>query len=118
MVARLIANQNYEACYLSGGAVSASYGVPDIGLLTLDHFTNKIKEISLSSNLPIIADADTGFGEAEMCFRTVYEYFNAGANVLHIEDQVFPKKCGHLEDKKLISVDEMVNKIKFCVEAS
>lgn len=92
--------------------------MPDIGLLTLDHFTNKIKEVSLSSNLPIIADADTGFGEAEMCYRTVYEYFNAGANALHIEDQVFPKKCGHLEGKKLISTDDMVNKVKWCVEAS
>ncbi len=60
--------------------MTASFGVPDIGLLTLDHFANKIKEISLASGLPIIADADTGFGEAEMCHRTVYEYFLAGAS--------------------------------------
>ena len=65
--------------YLSGGAVTASYGVPDIGLLTLDYFAHKIKEISLASSLPIIADADTGFGESEMCYWTVYEYFDAGA---------------------------------------
>jgi methylisocitrate lyase len=71
---------DYEGLYLSGAAVTASYGVPDIGLLTLDHFANKIKEISLASGLPIIADADTGFGEAEMCKRTVYDYFLAGAS--------------------------------------
>ena len=66
--------------YLSGAAVTASFGVPDIGLLTLDHFANKIKEISLASGLPIIADADTGFGETEMCHRTVAEYFLSGAS--------------------------------------
>jgi methylisocitrate lyase len=65
---------------LSGAAVTASFGVPDIGLLTLDHFSNKIKEMSLASGLPIIADADTGFGEAEMCHRTFYEYFLSGAS--------------------------------------
>jgi methylisocitrate lyase len=79
MVGRLIANNGFPACYISGAAVTASFGVPDIGLLTLDHFTNKIKEVSLASNLPIIADADTGFGEAEMVYRSVFEYFNAGA---------------------------------------
>ena len=83
---RLVAQTGFKGCYISGAAVTASYGVTDIGLLTLDHFTNKIKEVSLSSGLPIIADADTGFGEAEMCYRTVYEYFNAGACGLHIED--------------------------------
>ena len=62
------------------------YGVPDIGLLTLDHFTSKIKELSLSSGLPILADADTGFGEGEMVARTVNEYFLNGACALHIED--------------------------------
>lgn len=66
--------------YLSGAAVTASFGVPDIGILTLDHFANKIKEISLASGLPILADADTGFGETEMCHWTVYEYYLAGAS--------------------------------------
>lgn len=70
----------YSGVYLSGAAVTASYGVPDIGILTLDHFVNKIKELSLASGLPIIADADTGFGESEMCSRTVYDYFMAGAS--------------------------------------
>ena len=86
MCAKLVKYNGFKACYLSGAAVTASFGVPDIGILTLDHFTNKIKELSLASNLPIIADADTGFGEEEMCRRTVFEYFNAGAVGLHIED--------------------------------
>ncbi len=79
-VARQAANHDYQGLYLSGAAVTASYGVPDIGILTLDHFVNKIKELSLASGLPIIADADTGFGESEMCARTVYDYFMAGAS--------------------------------------
>jgi methylisocitrate lyase len=98
-VARQAANHDFKGLYLSGAAVTASYGVPDIGILTLDHFVNKIKEISLASGLPIIADGDTGFGESEMCTRTVYDYFMAGASGLHIEDQVFPKRCGHLDGK-------------------
>ena len=66
---------DFPACYISGAAVSASNGVPDIGLFTLDHVCKIIKEVSLSSGLPIIADADTGFGEGEMCAKTVWEYF-------------------------------------------
>ena len=78
-VARLVAQREFPGIYISGAALTASYGVPDIGLLTLDHFAQKIKEVSQSSGLPIIADADTGFGEEEMTYRTVYEYFNSGA---------------------------------------
>ena len=98
--------------------MSASFGVPDIGILTLDHFTNKIKEISLASGLPVFADADTGFGEGEMVYRTVKEYFLSGACGLHIEDQVFPKRCGHLEGKELVSQIDMCNKIKIAKRAS
>lgn len=118
ITARSIAQKNFKACYLSGAAITASFGVPDIGLLSLDHFTHKIKEISLSSGLPILADADTGFGEGEMVRRTVYEYFLAGATALHIEDQVFPKRCGHLDGKSLVPVDDMVKKIEIGVSAS
>jgi len=80
LVARVVAQKGFGATYISGAALTASYGVPDIGLLTLDHFTCRIKEISLSSGLPIIADADTGFGEGESCYRTVYDYFLSGAS--------------------------------------
>lgn len=118
ITARSIAQKNFKACYISGAALTASYGVPDIGLLTLDHFAHKIKEISISSGLPILADADTGFGEGEMVKRTVYEYYLAGATALHIEDQIFPKRCGHLDGKTLIPVNDMVKKVQMAVEAS
>ena len=75
LVARMVAQKGFKATYISGAAVSGSSGVPDIGLATLDKFTSVIKEVHMSSGLPIIADADTGFGEGEMCSKTVVEYF-------------------------------------------
>lgn len=110
--ARLCAETGYESIYLSGAALTGSHGLPDIGLLTLDQFTARIKQLAIASNLPILADADTGFGEAEMVHKTVWEYFLAGASGLHIEDQVFPKRCGHLDGKSLISREDMVKKIE------
>eukprot|EP00929_Paragymnodinium_shiwhaense_P092388 TRINITY_DN5226_c0_g1_i1.p1 TRINITY_DN5226_c0_g1~~TRINITY_DN5226_c0_g1_i1.p1 ORF type:complete len:331 (-),score=69.10 TRINITY_DN5226_c0_g1_i1:150-1076(-) len=108
---RLVAEAGFKGSYISGAALTASAGVPDIGLLTLDHFTRVIKEVVQVSDLPLIADADTGFGEAEMVTRTVREYHAAGAAGLHIEDQVFPKRCGHLDGKALVSMDDFVNKV-------
>jgi len=95
MTARLCADNSFPALYISGAAVSGSIGNPDIGVVTLDQFCQRIKEVALSSGLPILADADTGFGEGEMVAKTVWEYFLNGASGLHIEDQVFPKRCGH-----------------------
>ena len=118
LVARMSASKGFEALYLSGGAISAASGVPDIGLCSLDHFCAKIKEITTVSGLPVIADADTGFGEGEMVTRTVKEYILAGAGGLHIEDQAFPKRCGHLDGKELISVDHMTEKIQRAKEAA
>jgi methylisocitrate lyase len=109
---RIAADTGFEALYISGGAISAAHGVPDIGLLSVEHFASKIREVSVVSGLPIIADADTGFGEAEMVTRTVHEYIQAGAGGLHIEDQAFPKRCGHLDGKELISIDHMTEKIR------
>jgi methylisocitrate lyase len=117
LVARLLSSKGFKACYVSGAAVSASTGQPDIGLVNLNDFTKVINEIYAGSGLPIIADADTGLGEAEYCAKTVYEYHRAGAAGLHIEDQVFPKKCGHLDGKNLVSVDDMVNKIRIASRA-
>lgn len=90
LCARAIRRAGFEACYISGAATSVAAGVPDVGLLTLDHFARVIREAYDASGLPIIADADTGFGEAEMVRRTVIEYVKAGAAGLHIEDQKFP----------------------------
>ena len=99
LTARLAAIHGFRALYISGGALTASSGVPDIGLRTLNEFVNVVKDVSTFSDLPVIVDADTGFGEGEMCARTVHELFYAGASGMHIEDQVFPKRCGHLLGK-------------------
>lgn len=103
---------------MSGAAVSGSHGLPDIGILTMDQFCKAIKEVALVSNLPILADADTGFGEGEMVHKTVWEYFLHGASGLHLEDQVFPKRCGHLDGKSLISAADMCTKVSIAAEAS
>ena len=115
---RAITRAGFEGCYVSGAATSVSAGVPDVGLLTLEHFCRVIREISDASGLPVLADADTGFGEAEMVRRTVIEYSRAGAAGLHLEDQVFPKRCGHLEGKRLVPVDHMVEKIEWAAAAA
>lgn len=111
MVARQARMTGFEGLYVSGAAVTASFGVPDIGLLTLNEFCNVIQQVSLASGLPVLADADTGFGETEMLTRTVHEYTRAGAAGFHIEDQVFPKRCGHLDGKTLVPVDHFAEKV-------
>lgn len=111
LVARAVAQAGFSGCYVSGAAVSASFGVPDVGMLTLNEFTSVVRQVAMGGGLPVIADADTGFGESEMAVRTVHEYNRAGAAGLHLEDQVFPKRCGHLDGKSLVKADHMVEKI-------
>lgn len=118
LVAKAVRAAGFEACYLSGGALSASSGVPDIGILSLDRFVQAVREVALGSGLPVIADADTGFGEEEMVRRTVIEYSHAGAAACHIEDQVFPKRCGHLAGKALIPIEQSVARIRWAARAS
>ncbi|MBX3406628.1 MAG: isocitrate lyase/phosphoenolpyruvate mutase family protein [Phycisphaeraceae bacterium] len=113
-----IRQAGFEACYVSGAATSVCAGVPDVGILTLDHFARLIREIVDACGLPLIADADTGFGESEMVRRTVVEYARAGAAGLHLEDQVFPKRCGHLDGKRLIPLEHSVEKIAAAVNAA
>lgn len=115
---RAVAKAGFEACYVSGAATSVCAGVPDIGLLTLDHFCRVIREVADGSGLPVLADADTGFGEEEMTRRTVIEYWRSGAAGLHIEDQVFPKRCGHLDGKALIPPDQACSKVAWAVKAA
>ena len=117
MVAKAVANAGFEGTYISGAAVSACAGLPDVGLVTLEHFCRVIAEVFRASGLPLIADADTGFGEGEMVTRAVWEYHHAGASGLHIEDQVFPKRCGHLDGKALVPVEHMVEKVKRAADA-
>ncbi|HYE02723.1 MAG TPA: isocitrate lyase/phosphoenolpyruvate mutase family protein [Phycisphaerales bacterium] len=118
LCARAIARAGFGACYVSGAATSVSAGVPDVGLLTLEHLARVVREAGDAAGLPVIADADTGFGEAEMVRRTVIEYARAGAAALHIEDQVFPKRCGHLDGKTLIPTEHMVEKVRWAARAA
>eukprot|EP00388_Colpodella_angusta_P028943 GDKK01014912.1.p1 GENE.GDKK01014912.1~~GDKK01014912.1.p1 ORF type:complete len:307 (+),score=102.20 GDKK01014912.1:29-922(+) len=118
LVGRLVHEAGFDAAYISGAAISGSAGVPDIGMLTLNDFSAKIKEVSMASGLPILADADTGFGEGEIMVKTVWEYYQAGAAGLHIEDQVFPKRCGHLDGKSLVPKQDFAEKVKRAVNAS
>jgi len=118
LCARAIAKAGFGGCYVSGAATSVSAGVPDIGLLTLEHFCRVVREVADAGGLPVLADADTGFGEAEMVRKTVIEYARAGAAGLHLEDQKFPKRCGHLDGKELVPVDHMIEKIQYARAAA
>ncbi|MEM7623692.1 MAG: isocitrate lyase/phosphoenolpyruvate mutase family protein [Planctomycetota bacterium] len=124
LCARAVAQAGFGAAYVSGGATSVCAGVPDVGLLTLDHFTRVVREVAGNarredgSRIPVLADADTGFGEEEMVRRTVLEYAHAGAAGLHLEDQVFPKRCGHLDGKELIPVEQAASKIAWAAKAA
>lgn len=118
LCAKAIAQQGFKACYISGAATSVCAGVPDVGILTLEHFARCIREAAEASGLPVLADADTGFGEAEMVRRTVIEYARAGAGGLHLEDQKFPKRCGHLDGKELVPTDHMIEKVQWAVKAA
>ena len=112
LVARAVRQAGFEACYVSGGATANVAGYPDIGLITLTEMARTIREISDASGLPVIADADTGYGEVECAVRTVVEYERAGAAALHVEDQVFPKRCGHLDGKDLVPAAAMADKVR------
>ncbi len=115
--ARLVEQAGFSAAYASGGAISRSCGFPDIGLLSIDEVTTRLSQMVEVTNIPIIADADTGFGNQLNVQRTVKTYERIGVAALHLEDQTFPKRCGHLDNKTLISTAEMVNKIHAAKDA-
>jgi len=111
--AKLIESVGFEAVYMTGFGTAASVaGFPDIGLLTMTEMVENAKRISNAVKIPVIADANTGYGNQLNVVRTLCEYEKAGVSAIHIEDQVFPKRCGHMEGHKLISVEEMVAKIR------
>ena len=112
LVAAAVANTGFQACYISGGATANASGYPDIGLISLSEMCRTIREIATASKLPVVVDADTGYGEIESIGRTVVEYERSGAAAMHIEDQQFPKRCGHLDGKTLVTQTEMVKKIE------
>jgi methylisocitrate lyase len=115
LVARLAQRLGFQAIYLSGAALSASAGLPDVGLLTLSEFVEKARTITQATEIPLLCDADTGFGEALNVERAVHLYEAAGVAGIHLEDQQLPKRCGHLSGKQLVSPEVMVAKIKAAV---
>jgi methylisocitrate lyase len=115
LTARLIEQLGFRAVYLSGGALSASASLPDIGLLTLSEFTDEARRLARATSLPLLCDADTGFGEALNVERAVREFEAAGAAGIHLEDQQFPKRCGHLSGKALVDPETMAAKIRAAV---
>ncbi|HLW65246.1 MAG TPA: methylisocitrate lyase [Gemmataceae bacterium] len=117
LVAKMAERLSFSAVYLSGGALSACFGVPDVGLITLSEFAEAARQITQACTLPLLCDADTGFGEALNVERTVRLLESAGAAGLHLEDQQLPKRCGHLSGKQLVKPDEMAAKIRAAVAA-
>jgi methylisocitrate lyase len=116
LTAKLAERLGFRAVYLSGGALSAGWaGVPDIGLLTLSEFVEQAAVLARSTTLPLLCDADTGFGEPINVERTVRLFEGAGAAGVHIEDQVFPKRCGHLTGKAVIAPEAMAAKVRAAV---
>ena len=115
--ARMIEQAGFDICYMTGAGTAATLGYPDYGLLSLTEMADNGARIAAATKLPVIADADTGFGNELNVVRTVREYERRGIAGLHLEDQAFPKKCGHLEDKKVIGADEFITKVRAAAEA-
>ena len=117
LVAMAIERRGFDGVYISGAALSAELGLPDIGLTTLDEVANRGEAIARMTNLPALIDADTGFGGALNVARTIQELEQAGLCGCHIEDQLNPKRCGHLDNKSLIPTAEMAQKIRAAAAA-
>ena len=116
--ARIVESYKFNAVYMTGYGTSAShFAYPDVGLLTMTEMVENATRIAAAVKIPLIADADTGYGNPINVVRTVKEYEKAGVAAIHIEDQVWPKKCGHMEGKRVIDEAEMVGKIKAAVDA-
>jgi 2-methylisocitrate lyase-like PEP mutase family enzyme len=114
---RIATAAGFELVYASGGAVARSTGVPDLGLRSFTEVLDRLREIVDATDLPVIADADTGYGNALNVFRTVREFERLGVAALHLEDQVSPKKCGHYSGKALIPAEEMAGKLRAACDA-
>jgi 2-methylisocitrate lyase-like PEP mutase family enzyme len=117
LTAKLVAQAGFPAVYMTGAGTSVSHGYPDFGLLTMSEMVDNAARIVRAVDVPVIADADTGYGNELNVFRTVQEYEQRGVAGIHIEDQVTPKKCGHLDDKEIVSREDYVAKIRAAVAA-
>ena len=107
----------FDALYLSGAAMTASMGLPDLGMITVEEVCFFIRQVARASSLPVLVDGDTGYGEALNVMAMVRSFEDAGAAAVHIEDQILPKKCGHLNDKKLADAHDMANKVAAAAKA-
>lgn len=107
----------FEGLYLSGAAMTASMGIPDLGIITVDEVAFFIRQIARASGLPLLVDGDTGYGEALNVMHMVRTFEEAGAGAVHLEDQLLPKKCGHLNDKKLADANDMAAKVAAAAKA-
>lgn len=117
ITATLIDHAGFPAVYMTGAGTSATLGYPDFGLLTMTEMVHNASRINAVTDVPVIADADTGYGNELNVFRTVQEYERAGIAAIHMEDQEFPKKCGHLDDKKVIPLRDYLAKVRAAVDA-
>ena len=117
LTARMIQRKGFDGVYISGAVLSADLGLPDIGLTTLTEVAGRGKQIARMTDLPAIIDADTGFGEPMNVARSVQEFEDAGLAGLHIEDQVNPKRCGHLDGKSVVDEDTAIKRIRAAVDA-
>src|ERR1700753_1214681 len=107
----------FEGLYLSGAAMTASMGLPDLGIITVDEVCFFIRQVSRASGLPVLVDGDTGYGEVLNVMNMVRAFGDAGGGAVHIEDQLLPKKCGHLNDKKLADAHDMAHKVAAAAKA-
>lgn len=112
MAGLLAKKAGFKSIYLSGASITASMGMPDLGMITLTELTNRTREIGRATGMPLLVDVDTGYGSIINVTRTVYEMTEAGAAAIQLEDQELPKKCGHLNGKKIVSSNEMAEKIQ------
>jgi 2-methylisocitrate lyase-like PEP mutase family enzyme len=117
LTAKLVAQAGFPAVYMTGAGTSVSHGYPDFGLLTMSEMVENAARIVSAVDVPVIADADTGYGNELNVFRTVQEYERRGVAAIHIEDQVSPKKCGHLDDKEIVPRDDYIAKIRAALAA-
>ena len=115
--ARIAESVGFDAVYMTGAGTSAEKGFPDVGLLTMTEMTANARYIANAVDIPVICDADTGYGNALNVQRTVLEYEAAGVAAIHIEDQVFPKKCGFFEGKQVVPMEEHIQKIRAALDA-
>jgi 2-methylisocitrate lyase-like PEP mutase family enzyme len=115
--AKIAERTGFEAVYMTGFGTAAARGFPDLGLLTMTEMVQNVRAIAHAVKVPVICDADTGYGNAVNVWRTVREYEEAGAASLHIEDQVFPKRCGFLQGKQVIAMEDMLPKVRAACDA-